>query len=29
MIVNCDHLTAVGDPKFRQAIADFLTRVAR
>ncbi|HTN80662.1 MAG TPA: alpha/beta hydrolase [Acidimicrobiales bacterium] len=29
VIVNGDHLTAVGDPKFRQAIADFLSRVAR
>ena len=29
VIVNGDHLTAVGDPKFRDAIADFLRRVAR
>ena len=29
VIVNGDHLTAVGDPRFRQAIADFLSRVAR
>ncbi len=29
VIVNGDHLTAVGDPKFRQAIAGFLSRVAR
>ena len=29
VIVNGDHLTAVGDPKFREAIASFLTRVAR
>ncbi len=29
VIVNGDHLTAVGDPRFRNAIADFLSRVAR
>ncbi len=29
VIVNGDHLTAVGDPKFRRSIADFLSRVAR
>ena len=29
VIVNGDHLTAVGDPKFRSSIADFLSRVAR
>ena len=29
VIVSGDHLTAVGDPKFRQAIAEFLSRVAR
>jgi pimeloyl-ACP methyl ester carboxylesterase len=29
VIVNGDHLTAVGDPKFREAIASFLSRVAR
>jgi pimeloyl-ACP methyl ester carboxylesterase len=29
VVVNGDHLTAVGDPKFRSAIADFLSRVAR
>jgi len=29
VIVNGDHLTAVGDPMFRAAIADFLSRVAR
>lgn len=29
VVVSGDHLTAVGDPKFRQAIAEFLSRVAR
>jgi len=29
VIVNGDHLSAVGDPRFRNAIADFLSRVAR